>query len=69
MKGALPLIGERADCSLPVAQLLVLLPFRMSATAPPPIQESGRNLAVVSYQTLGSAAALRPPMVPVGVLR
>lgn len=47
MKEALPLAGGRADPNLPVAQLLVLLPFCMATTAPPPIQESDSNLAIV----------------------
>lgn len=50
----------------PVAQLLNLLPFRASITAPPPIQELDFNPAV-GYPFFRFVAALRPPMVPVGV--
>lgn len=50
----------------PVAQLLNLLPFRTSITPPPPIQGLGFNLAV-GYPFFRFAAALRPPMGPVGV--
>lgn len=60
VEGALLLHGP------PVAQLLNLLPFRRSITAPPPVQELDFNLAV-GYPFFRFAAALRPPMVPVGV--
>lgn len=49
-----------------IAQLLILLPFRTSITAPPPIQELDFNPAV-GYPFFRFAAALRPPVVPVGV--